>query len=56
MHMLLTERLLAWTMIARSKKVLGWQLGAEKSREHDSPVKGPGFLKFIREVTSPREL
>ena len=49
-HMVLTERLLARTMFARSIKVLGRRLGAEKSQEQVSPRKGPTFLKFHQTV------
>ena len=34
-HMVFTERLSASAIFARSIKVLGWQLGAAKFREHD---------------------
>ena len=40
-HMVFTEHLLARTVFARSIKVPGWQLGAEKSQEQVSPKKGP---------------
>ena len=35
MQMTFAARLLASAVIARSIEVLGWQLGAAKSREHD---------------------
>ena len=35
MHMGYTEPLLAIAVFAKSIKVLGWQAGAPKSREHD---------------------
>ena len=46
------EFLLAIAVFARSIKVLGWQQGAPKSREHDFPAKCPDFLKFIGPVTA----
>ena len=46
-----TETLLAGAVFARSIKVLGWQPGAPKPREHDFPEKRPIFLKFIGPVT-----
>ena len=49
-HMVFTESLLARTMFARSIKVLGRRLGAEKSQEHLSPRKGPTFFKFHQPV------
>ena len=43
---------LARAVLARSIKMLGWQPGAPKSREHDFPKKKrPFFLKFIEPVT-----
>ena len=39
MYMGSTERLLAIEVFAKSIKVLGWQAGAPKSREHDFPKK-----------------
>ena len=39
MHMVCTESLLARAVFAGSIKVLGWQPGAPKSREHDFPKK-----------------
>ena len=44
--------LLARTVFARSNKVLGWQPGAPKSREHDFPRKPRDFLKLIGPVTA----
>ena len=38
-HMVFTERLLAKAAFARSFKMLGWQPGAPKLREHDFPKK-----------------
>ena len=40
-------------MFAKSIKVLGWQAGAPKSREHDFPKKNVLFLNFIGPVTPP---
>ena len=37
MHMVSTEPLLARAVFTKSIKVLGWQAGAPKSREHDFP-------------------
>ena len=39
MHMVSTELLLARAVFARSNKMLGWQPGAPKFREHDFPKK-----------------
>ena len=39
MHMVSTELLLARAVFTKSIKVLGWQAGAPKSREHDFPKK-----------------
>ena len=39
MHMDYTEQLLARAVFAKSIKVLGWQPGAQKLREHDFPKK-----------------
>ena len=44
MHMGFTESLLARAVFAKSIKVLGWQAGAPKSREHDFPEKK--FVNF----------
>ena len=52
MHMALAERLLARAVFAMSIKVLGWQPGAPKFREHDFPKKMLIFLKFIGPVTA----
>ena len=52
MHMDSTEQLLARAVFAKSIKVLGWQPGAQKIREHDFPKKNPEFLKFIGPVTT----
>ena len=49
MHMGFTERLLARAVFAMSIKVLGWQAGAPKSREHDFPKKkNVLFFEFHR--------
>ena len=54
MHMVFTEPLLARAVFTKSIKVLRWQAGAPKSREHDFPKKKrPFFLKFIGPVTPP---
>ena len=47
-----TERLLARAVFAMSIKVLHWQPGAPKSREHDFPKKKRPFLNFIGPVTT----
>ena len=52
MHMDSTERLLARAEFARSIKVLGWQPGAPKIRQHVFPKKNADFLKFIGPVTA----
>ena len=51
MHMVSTEPLLARSILTRSIKVLGWQSGAPKSREHDFPKKNVLLLKSIGPVT-----
>ena len=43
-----TEPLLARAAFANSIKVLGWQAGAPKSREHDFPKKNVLFFEFHR--------
>ena len=48
-----TEPLLARAVFAKSVKVLGWQPGAPKSREHGFPTKRRDFLKLIGPVTPP---
>ena len=53
MHLVFKEPLLARAVFVKSIKVLGWQPGAPKSREHDFPKKCPNFLKFIGPVTPP---
>ena len=52
MHMFSAESLLARAVFTRSIRVLGWQPGAPKIREHDLPKKNPDFLKFIGPVTT----
>ena len=52
MHLGFTELLLTRALFAKSIKVLGWQPGAPKFREHDFPKKNPDFLKFIGTVTT----
>ena len=44
MHLVSIEPLLASAVLARSIKVLGWQPGAPKFREHDFPKKNPDFF------------
>ena len=52
MHMGFMEPLLARAEFTRSIRVLGWQPGAPKPREHDFPKKKrPISLKFIGPVT-----
>ena len=51
--MVFTDHLLAKAVCTRSIKVLGWQLGAPKTREHDFPTKRRDFLKLIGPVTAP---
>ena len=43
-----TEPLLARAVFARSIKVLRWQQGAPKSREHDFPEKKTLFFEIHR--------
>ena len=42
--MVFTEPLLARAVFAGSNKVLGWQPGAPKSREHDFPKKKTSYF------------
>ena len=51
MHLGFTELLLARAVFTRSIKVLGWQPGAPKSREHVFPKKNVLLLKIIVPVT-----
>ena len=48
MHMVCAESLLARAVFARSIKVLGWQPGAPKSREHDFLKKNVLFFEIHR--------
>ena len=49
-----TELLRARAVFAKSNKVLAWQPGAPKAREHDFPKKKTSFfLNFIGPVTPP---
>ena len=51
-QMVSTETLLARAVFTRLIRVLGWQPGTPKLREHDFPKKKrPKFLKFIGPVT-----
>ena len=51
MHIVFTRSLLARAVFTRSIKVLGWQPGAPKSREHAFPKKNVLLLKIIGPVT-----
>ena len=51
-HMVFAEHLLAKAVCTMSIKVLGWQPGAPKSREHGFPTKRCDFLKLIGPVTA----
>ena len=51
MPMVCPKPLLARAVFARSIKMLGWQPGAPKPREHGFPKKRPISLKFIEPVT-----
>ena len=48
MHLVFTEPLLARAVFIKSNKVLGWQPGAPKSREHDFPKKNLDFFEIHR--------
>ena len=50
--MVFTEHLLAKAVFTRSIKVLGWQPGAPKPREHGFPTRRHDFLKLIGTVTA----
>ena len=50
--MVFTEPLLATAVFAKTIKVLGWQPGAPKIREHGFPKKRRDFLKLIGPVTA----
>ena len=47
-HMGFMERLLASAEFTRSIRVLGWQPGAPKPREHDFPKKTSYFFEIHR--------
>ena len=51
-HMVFTEHLLSKFVCTMSIKVLGWQPGAPKTREHGFPTKRRDFLKLIGPVTA----
>ena len=51
MHLVFTELFSARAVFIKSNKVLGWQPGAPKSREHDFPKNVLIFLKFIEPLT-----
>ena len=54
MHMVFTESLLAIAVFPRSIKVLGWQSGAPKSREHEFPKKKTSsFFELHRTCDTP---
>ena len=48
MHLVSTEALLARAVFAKQIKVLGWQPGAPKSRDHDFPKKKRLFFQIHR--------
>ena len=50
--MVFTEHLLAKAVCTRSTKVLGWQPGAPKNREHGFATNCRDFLKLIGPVTA----
>ena len=52
MKMVSTELLPVRTVFERSNKVLRWQPGAPKTREHGFPTKRRDFLKLIGSVTA----
>ena len=56
MHLVSTESVLAVAVFTRLIRVLWWQPGTPKPREHDFPKKRPNFLKFIEPVTPLRVL
>ena len=49
--MISTEPLLASAVFARSIKVLGWQPGAPKFREHDFPKKKTSYFFEIHRTS-----
>ena len=50
--MVFTEPLLAKAVCTMSIKVLGWQPGDTKSREHGFPTERRDFLKLIGPLTA----
>ena len=48
MHLVFSEPFLAKAVFIKSNKVLGWQPGAPKSREHDFPKKNLEFFEIHR--------
>ena len=50
MHIAFKEVLLGRAVFARSIKVLGWQPGAPKFREHDFPKKKRPFFEIHRTI------
>ena len=50
--MVFTEHLIAEAVCTMSIKVLQWQPGAPKTREHGFPTKRRDFLKLIGPVTA----
>ena len=50
--MVFTDYLLAKAVCTMSNKVIGWQPGAPKTREHGFPTKRHDFLKLIGPVTA----
>ena len=50
--MVFTEHLLAKAVCTMSNKVLGWQPGAPKTREHGFQTERHDFLKLIGPVTA----
>ena len=50
--MIFTELLIAKAVCTIAIKMLGWQSGAPKTREHGFPTKRRDFLKLIGPVTA----
>ena len=50
MHLVFTEFFSARAVFIKSNKVLGWQPGAPKPREHDFPKKRPNFFEIHRTI------
>ena len=48
MHLVFAESLLARAVFTRLNRVLGWQPGAPKPREHDFPKKSCCFFEILR--------